>query len=52
MPAQSIPPIVIITLGVGGMGALQQGVNYIFQPSKVTCSTPTSSRERTKHRPR
>jgi hypothetical protein len=35
MPAQSIPPLVIITLGVAGMGALQYGVHWIFKPTKV-----------------
>ena len=35
MPAQSIPPIVLITAGVAGMGALQYGVHWIFKPSKV-----------------
>lgn len=35
MPAQSIPPIVLITAGVAGMGALQYGVHWIFKPNKV-----------------
>ena len=35
MPAQSIPPIVLITGGVAGMGALQLGVHWIFKPNKV-----------------
>merc|ERR1712205_50778 len=36
MPAQSIPPIVHITAGVAGMGALQYGVHWISKPSKAT----------------
>jgi hypothetical protein len=39
MPAQSIPPLVIITLGVAGMGALQYGVHWIFKPTKVASPT-------------
>ena len=39
MPAQSIPPLVIITLGVAGMGALQYGVHWIFKPTKVASLT-------------
>lgn len=40
MPAQSIPPIVLITAGVAGMGALQYGVHWIFKPSKVPSPPP------------
>jgi hypothetical protein len=44
MPAQSIPPIVLITAGVAGMGALQYGVHWIFKPNKARTNntlTPT-----------
>ena len=40
MPAQSIPPIVLITAGVAGMGALQYGVHLIFKPTKVPSPHP------------
>jgi hypothetical protein len=42
MPAQSLPPFIIITVGVAGMGALQYGVGLIFKPTKVSSTTPTT----------
>ena len=40
MPAQSLPPFIIITVGVAGMGALQYGVGLIFKPTKVPHDAP------------
>ncbi|EKX53317.1 hypothetical protein GUITHDRAFT_150377 [Guillardia theta CCMP2712] len=35
MPAQSLPPFLIISLGVAGIGFCQAGVNWLFKANKV-----------------
>mmetsp|Transcript_32666 Transcript_32666/g.103419 ORF Transcript_32666/g.103419 Transcript_32666/m.103419 type:complete len:84 (-) Transcript_32666:1945-2196(-) len=34
MPAQSLPPFLIISLGVAGIGFCQAGVNWLFKANK------------------